>query len=604
MRIISAAYARAGFPVVAALLTSVFAACSGNTTVPLVGALTPRAPARVLSNSSIIASPPGRPHLVTYKAPRTLGRQSFNPPGSDIELFHDNFNTGSATGWNIANGAWVTQAQPGRTIEYTANTWWNTIFAGSDTWRDYGVEAYFRPENSAGSRRGTVLIARAVDADHFYQIEFANEWDGNHWEIWRNDGGGKYVNLASGAFPYVDDHQYLVQLKTFGSTISVSIADNYNRDFVNLASVTDTTYTHGRIGLRLWGGTTSTFDDVRVWTTSAYATADPTATSSIDAAGMQPFPSGPNNPFNARVAANPQIDSNSATMVAKLTGNGSDSFSLGKIQVSTHDLSSPTDGQTTVYVAHQSDPHYRIHCMYYSHCPLEGADVAIPVGAIPGGNLGFVDFHDTGHDDQHMAVRNVDTQIETDMWLAPTPSGKGGTLNIGYGGKYAFSSGGIGEGGATAAGFALTQGRVRPVDLLAGHVPYALSLATPCENGHVYPANGDDSGHDAGCPPIGAHVWLDSSPSDIAGSGADPYWQVIMNAMHEYGGYIGDRCDCNLSVAPEGGVAYQALGLPNPWNQIISSHFANETTAGPAGEYHLLIRTGNIDLSQHLHIIH
>jgi len=598
--------------VLAALLTSVLAGCSGGAaTAPPVAAITAATvQTRVLSNDAIIASPPGRPHLVTSKAPQTLSRQSFNPPGSDIELFHDNFNTGSATGWNIANGAWVTQAQPGRTTEYTATTWWNTIFAGSDTWRDYGVEAYFRPENSAGSRRGTVLIARAVDADHFYQIEFANEWDGNHWEIWRNDGGGKYVNLASGAFPYVDDHQYLVQLKTFGSTISVSIADNYNRDFVNLASVTDTTYTHGRIGLRLWGGTRSTFDDVRVWTTSAYsgtgpaaAQATPVAMSTpgavpyIAPAGTQPFPV---SPFNNRISS-PQYAPNSATMIARAL-NG-ENFAFGKIQVSTHDLSTRTDGQTTVYVAHQSDPHYKIHCMYYSGCPLEGADVAIPVGAIPGGNLGFSDFHDTGYDDQHMAVRNVDTQIETDMWLAPTPSGKGGTLNIGYGGKYAFSSGGIGEGGATAAGFALTQGKVRPVDLLAGHIPYALALATPCENGLVYPANGYDGGHDAGCPPIGAHIWLDSSPSDIANSGADPYWQVIFNALHEYGGYIGDRCACTLGVAPEGGVAYQAFGLANPWAQVISSHFSSETTAGPAQEYHLVVRSGNIDLSSHLHVI-
>ncbi len=310
----------------------------------------------------------------------------------------------------------------------------------------------------------------------------------------------------------------------------------------------------------------------------------------------QPFPT---SPFDDRVNS-PQYLANSSTMIARAL-NGDD-FYLGKIQVSTHDLSTSTDGQTTVYVAHRSDPRYTIHCMYYSHCPLEGKIVNIPVGALPGGNLGFKDFHDTGHDDQHMAVRNTDTQIETDMWLTPTPNGIGGTLNIGYGGAFPFSSGGIGKGGATAAGFALTQGRARPADLIAGRIPYALSLATPCENGHVYPAYGDDGGHDAGCPPIGSHVWLDSSPSEIANSGADRYFQIILNALHEYGGFIGDRCDCNLSVAAEGGLAYQAFGLPNPWAQILA-HFPDETPSGPSGEYHLLVRTGNIDLSAHLHVI-
>lgn len=269
--------------------------------------------------------------------------------------------------------------------------------------------------------------------------------------------------------------------------------------------------------------------------------------------------------------------------------------------------SGPTDQDVPVYTSHNSDVHYTIHCMYYSNCPLEGHDVAIPKGALPAGNLGYTSFTDDGHDDQHMAIRNLDTQVETDMWLTPQPNNTGGTLNIGYGGSFPFSSGGIGQGGATAAGFALSQGLVRPVDLVAGHIPTALFLVTPCENGHIAPATGNDNvTANPNCPPIGAHVWLDSTPSEISASGASPDFKVILNAMHEYGGFIGDQCSsCMLGVSLEGGLAYTAFGKQNPWAQIAAMH-PGETMSAPAGgvaQYHISISTGNIDLSVHLHVI-
>lgn len=311
-----------------------------------------------------------------------------------------------------------------------------------------------------------------------------------------------------------------------------------------------------------------------------------------------PFPAGP---FNTAVVASPTIDTQSSTYIhAALAGNNT----LGKIQVTTRSLSlGPTDDGVPIYTAHNSDPAYTIHCMYYTNCPIEGQVVHIPKGAIPGGNLGYTMFTDDGSHDQHMAIRNVDSQVETDTWLTPLPNGIGGTLSVGYGGSFPFNSGGVGHGGATASGFALSQGRIRALDLEAGYIPYAVFLVTPCENGVVAPATGGDSGSVAGCPPMGAHVWLDSSASDIANSGASPYFQVIMRALHEYGGYIGDRCtSCSLTISVETGIGYQAMGLPNPWSTILQS-FPNETPSGSAGEYHLVVSPGNIVLQDHLHVI-
>lgn len=191
-------------------------------------------------------------------------------------------------------------------------------------------------------------------------------------------------------------------------------------------------------------------------------TASPASSTYIAPANAQPFP---NSPFDNTVSS-PQISSNSAQYITSVLAGYK--YDLGQMQFSTA-TSGPTDQDVPVYTSHNSDVHYTIHCMYYSNCPLEGHDVAIPKGALPAGNLGYTSFTDDGHDDQHMAIRNLDTQVETDMWLTPQPNNTGGTLNIGYGGSFPFSSGGIGQGGATAAGFALSQGLVRPVDLVAGY---------------------------------------------------------------------------------------------------------------------------------------
>ncbi|GAC1628718.1 MAG: hypothetical protein NVS4B5_19870 [Vulcanimicrobiaceae bacterium] len=314
-------------------------------------------------------------------------------------------------------------------------------------------------------------------------------------------------------------------------------------------------------------------------------------------AGTQSFPNGP----FANPVVVPQFDRNTATYLSNVMGG--DYAHFGKLQFATN-VTGPTDGATPIYIAHDSDPTYTIHCMYYSHCPIEGVRAHVPVGAIPAGRLGYTTFTDDGSHDQHMAVRNVDSGVEIDTWLTPLPNGTGGTLNVGYGGQYALTGGGFNQpGGATAAGFALGQGRIRPVDLLAGRIAGALFLVTPCENGHVYPASGDDGGTTAGCPPLGAHVWLDSTPAEVAAAGVAPEFAVILNAMHEFGGYIGDRCtSCALSLALEGGVSYTAFDQPNPWSTI-ASHFPSESPSGPFSEYHITVASGTIDLARHLHFL-
>jgi len=316
----------------------------------------------------------------------------------------------------------------------------------------------------------------------------------------------------------------------------------------------------------------------------------------VAAQGASTFP---RSPFNARVT-HPVVLPESAGQLDRVLGDNA--HELGRLQFATV-ARGVTDTAVPVYTAHESDPHYRIHCMRYTNCPLEGASVAIPRGAKAEANLGNRNFEDDGYDDRHIAVRNVDTHVEDDLWLAPEPSGHGGTLNIGYGGRFPFASGGVGHGGATAAGFALSLGRIRAQNLVAGRIPFALFLTTPCENGHVAPATGDDGGHDAGCPPIGARLWLDTPVAQIERSGATRDARVILRALHEYGGFIGDRCtQCTLKVALAGGLSETAMGRRNPWASV-EAHYPNEHPAGRYNEYHIPVDTGSIDLHQHLHII-
>ncbi|GAC1494340.1 MAG: hypothetical protein NVS1B2_10800 [Vulcanimicrobiaceae bacterium] len=593
---------------IAALAIPMVSACSGGgTSLSPIAATTPKAsvtPAAgaalpvASANVNVIASPSIRPEL----APITE-RTAANKAGAVLKraidgasLFSDNFANGKADAWTTLNNGWSTCSPSERTAFCASDPWDNAAFAGSSAWTDYTAQATMAITNIENRRNGVDLLARVQDAHHFYELELLRENDGSQqWELWRNDGDN-WTNLARGFFPFNLNEAFAVRLSVRGSQLVASVSRDGARTFDTLGSADDTRYASGGTGLRAWGGANGWFTDVSVTETKSYVAAASTS-ERFAAAGSQPFGFGP---FNETVNS-PQYDANSDRYVSNVMAN--DYYHFGKMQFGINE-SGETDGNTTIYIAHNSDPVYTIHCRYYSGCPIEGVQEHIPVGAVPSARLGNSYFLDDNSHDQHMAVRNVDSQVEIDTWLTVQPNGRGGTLEVGYGGQYPFSSGGFNQpGGATAAGFALSQGRVRAVDLLAGHIPYGLVLITPCENGHVYPATGDDHGNNYNCPPLGAHLWLDSTPQEVAASGAATDFKVILNALHEYGGYLADRCTaCTLGVALEGGAAYTAMGEANPWKQI-AAHFPDEQPSGNAGEYHILISSGNIDLRRHLHFI-
>ena len=598
---------------IAATLSIPLSACSGGGTMSPVTpvtttAIAPLAPSSV--SADLAASPTGAPALVAAAPPAALTADGLRRAFVGPSFFSDDFANG-LNNWIVAAGAMRVCSTPVFTHAMCAPAGSNAAYAGVTSWTDYRLQAPLVINRIPGNRSGIDLVVRAQDPNHFYEVELVRESDGSgQWEMWKNDGG-QWTNLTRGYTTVATNTTYVLRFDAQGSALTASLSGDGGANFGVLGHASDARYASGKIGVRAWGGLTGAFGTVQAWqlltsTPQPIATASPTpvpiatpaATPSAGAyqapAGTQPFPSGP---FDTPVTV-PQLDSNSSTYLGNIMGG--DYAHIGKLQFST----GTGDFNPPVYIAHNSDPVYTIHCMYYGGCPLEGVQEHIPRGAEPAGNLGYTTFTDDGSHDQHLAVRNVDTGVEIDTWLTPQPGGAGGTLNVGYGGKYDLSSGGFNQpGGATAAGFALSLGRVRPVDLLAGRIPYAIFLVTPCENGHVYPASGNDNGAVAGCPPLGSHLWLDSTPAEVAASGAAPDFRVILNALHEFGGYLGDRCgSCNLGLGLEGGISYTAFHQPNPWAPI-AAHFPGEYPSGPSSQYHILISSGTIDLSKHLHFI-
>ncbi len=581
------------------------------------------------NNVDPAASPLGAATLVSAASSAPLNAKALQRALVGPGLFWDDFGSGNLNNWIVTAGAMRVCSTSTFAHAMCAPSGSNAAYAGVTTWSDYRMQAPLVIGKIPANRSGIDLVVRAQDSNHFYEVELVRESDGSgQWEMWKNDGGS-WTNLARGYTAVTTNATYVLRFDAQGPALTASLSRDGGATFGVLGLANDARFATGKIGVRAWGGMTGAFGTVQAWQlvastpqsvatsspvpvaiatapptpvpptpTPVPPTAAPTATPIASVyqapAGTQPFPSGP---FDAPVTV-PQLDSNSSTYLGNIMGG--DYFHIGKLQFST----GPNDFNPPVYIAHNSDPVYTIHCMYYSGCPLEGVQAHIPRGAEPAGNLGYTTFTDDGSHDQHLAVRNVDSGVEVDTWLTPQPGGTGGTLNVGYGGMYPLSSGGFNQpGGATAAGFALSAGRVRPVDLLAKHIPYAIFMVTPCENGHVYPASGNDNGAVAGCPPLGSHVWLDSTPADVAASGAAPDFQVILNALHEYGGYIGDRCgSCNLGIGLEGGVSYTAFNQPSPWAPI-AAHFPTESPTGSYSEYHILISSGSIDLSKHLHFI-
>jgi hypothetical protein len=163
--------------------------------------------------------------------------------------------------------------------------------------------------------------------------------------------------------------------------------------------------------------------------------------------------------------------------------------------------------------------------------------------------------------DHHLTV--IDGSRQLDLWVAvrqPDGSWKaGGWAIMDRGADVA------GRAAATASGFSLTAGLVRPQEIAAGRIDHALLLTTPyVRDRHVAPAvSGDGHQRDPQALPMGSRLQLDPS----AGISHLPRTQrIVAQALKDYGAFVGDSSG-SLAIRAEAGVApaARATGSRDRW---------------------------------------
>ncbi|MFN8161334.1 MAG: hypothetical protein U0R52_09875 [Solirubrobacterales bacterium] len=310
------------------------------------------------------------------------------------------------------------------------------------------------------------------------------------------------------------------------------------------------------------GGTTTT------GTTTGSDSCDPGLLSptSWPAACWRPYAD--TSPFNRPVPASPTLASNSAAVVARMTGWGNaQTLVVGGPSGSGDDYKHP------VYYASASDPVYKIHCTQWtSSCEIEGMSIHIPAAARPAGG-----------DDGHMAVIDQAGGWEYDFWqvaTVPLPA-SGGTINVSHGGRTRWGTtdaDGLGS-NATAAHFGLDAGSIRAEEWDAatsagGAINHALFMTTKCSAGFsVYPADPGTTAAscssfgatNADAPPVGGHFYLDLSDAQIDALSVPAWKKPILKALAHYGMYVGDTYanhNWSFGISSESDQQYLSMGQP------------------------------------------
>jgi hypothetical protein len=287
-------------------------------------------------------------------------------------------------------------------------------------------------------------------------------------------------------------------------------------------------------------------------------------------------PYGPESPFNRMVPEAPPLLPRSAQVIERLRSWGPPQDILLGVADTDEDFGHP------LYFSGPSDPDYRVRCLRWRPCEIEGQIVRIPEAARPAAG-----------GDGHMAVIDIESGWEYDFWQVRHKPEGGGTLVVSHGGRTRIGGGGLGS-NATAAHFGLAAGIVRPHELLSGRIPHALFVAVRCSDGtSVHPAQpGTEAANcsrfgepDRHAPPLGARLWLDMSRREIGDLPVPRWKRGILHALHRYGGLVGDTLNGNSSfgLLLESGSSETSFDRPDPWLEV-----ARETGADPWNGKYLL----------------
>ncbi len=260
------------------------------------------------------------------------------------------------------------------------------------------------------------------------------------------------------------------------------------------------------------------------------------------------------SPWYLPIPDDPELDEDSADMVAALTEDG------GGYAI-TQEFGVP------VYEVDSSTPAVPVTCTEtWGPCPLEEAPVRIPDGATPSpgsdGSLVVID---------HSAGRIYD------FWQAEQISD--GEWRTTWGTYAPFGGDGSGQGGgATAAGTNLLAGLVRLAEIEAGQIDHALAIVSDksCPEVFRFPALKTD-GHasDLPCVPQGARVQLDPGIDVESIPGITPGELAVARALQTHGGYVRDSAGTALGIVfemPTGDADVYREVAEFPWDYYDMPH--------------------------------
>ncbi len=279
------------------------------------------------------------------------------------------------------------------------------------------------------------------------------------------------------------------------------------------------------------------------------------------------------SPFNTKIGAHPQVESDSQAVVNTLNRGG---------HISSLVAGDSDRGASPTFWSTPADPTYRIECESFGGgCDVSGMEVHIPTRAVPEG--GFARLKSCGgcsanegdwDHDAHMTVVDQASGWEYDFWAVHSKAN--GVLEIGWGGRTRIGGDGLGSGGV-AAGFGNLAGIIRGPEFASGHIDHALTIAVPCVNGSVWPAHGKawqcgEHGMSTNNRlELGSRVQLQISDSELARL---PTWQRgIALALRDYGGYVNDTTGDQSQWGPslESAGTYTDFGYSDPAAQASPS---------------------------------
>jgi hypothetical protein len=251
---------------------------------------------------------------------------------------------------------------------------------------------------------------------------------------------------------------------------------------------------------------------------------------------------------------------------------------LHTIAIGSSDSNAPEDFKHAIYYANAGDPYVTLRSRDCTtgepaFSPLDGLQVRIPAEARPAQGA---DHHLTVVVKQ-TAPEPAETQgrfFEYGLFCAGEPPGgtweDGEVLDFDAGRRVLLDGDGT-RAAATAARFPSLGGRIRAVEMENALIRHALFLSASNMDdfGCVYPASQAAAPiDDTGTIVYGTRFQLKDEP--VAGTDWRtwvsqlelPAWQrTILTALHDYGGYLGDRTsNGGFIIGFESGMGYAAFG--------------------------------------------